>query len=179
MTVAMHACRLVIGITLGIGVLGCESSTDTGGGGSMEQMAARLEAQNEAQQKDEQRLEAERKAEEARQAASSQPAERPRTAAGRPGVGEGGYFTAIVGARRHILNEADRWPWLQAVQHFQATHGRLPKDHAEFMSKIVEPLEINLGYKEENQEFFYDPNEGDWGELYVVEMVEEPAPAEQ
>jgi hypothetical protein len=42
------------------------------------------------------------------------------------------------------------------------------------MSKIVEPLEINLGYKEENEEFFYDPNEGDWGELYVVEVEPEP-----
>jgi hypothetical protein len=37
-------------------------------------------------------------------------------------------------------------------------------------------MEINLGYKEEDEEFFYDPNEGDWGELYVVEKVEQPAP---
>ena len=75
-----------------------------------------------------------------------------------------------------MLNIADRLPWLQAVQHFKAEHGRLPKDHAEFMSRVVEPLEINLGYKEENQEFLYDPSEGDWGELYVVEKLEEPNP---
>jgi hypothetical protein len=177
--------KLVILILLGIGVVGCNSSSSnsSGGGASMDQMAASLEAQNTAEKKEQERLEAERKAEEARQAAAaaSQPAaERPRQVAGRPGVGQGGYFTAIVGARRHVLNKVESWAWKQAVNSFRATEGRKPKDHDEFMNKIVIPLGIDLGYIEENQEFFYDPNaesEGDFGVLYVVEKVSEPEEA--
>jgi hypothetical protein len=161
-------------LMLAIGPTGCDSSTSTGGGASMDELASAASAQKAAeQQKKDEQAEAERKAKEAQQAAAAGP---PPKRAGRPQVGEGGYLTAIVGARRRVLNEADRWPWLQAVTHFKAEHGRLPKDHAEFMNKIVIPMEINLGYKEEDEEFFYDPNEGDWGELYVVEKVEEPAP---
>ena len=150
----------------------------------MDQMAARLEVQNAAERKERERLAAEKKAEEERQAdaAANQPP--PRTVAGRPGVGQGGYYTAIVGARRHILNQVDSWAWKQAVQHFRATEGRKPKDHEEFMKKIIIPLEIDLGYIEENQEFLYDPNAvpedgSDVGVLYVVEKAEaEPPPAD-
>jgi hypothetical protein len=177
-----HVGKLVITLALGIGVAGCDSSSsNTGGGASMDQMAARLETQNDAEKKEQGRLEAERKAEEARQAAAaaSQPAaERPRREAGRAPIGEGGYFTAIAGARRHILNKVEDLAWTQGVQHFQATEGRLPKDHDEFMTKIVEPLGINLGFKEEGQEFLYDPTpdeEHPWGTVYVVESIAEPA----
>jgi hypothetical protein len=58
------------------------------------------------------------------------------------------------------------------VQHFQATEGRLPKDHDEFMKRIVQELGIDLGFKEEGQEFLYDPTpteEHPWGTVYVVE----------
>ena len=72
------------------------------------------------------------------------------------------------GARRRLLHgdhrrstpcpESSRSAGLDASRAaFQATEGRLPKDHDEFMKKVVTPLEINLGYKEENQEFLYDP----------------------
>jgi hypothetical protein len=145
----------------------------------MDQMAARLDAQNTAQ-KEQDRVAAEQKAEQERQAAANQPpAEPPRREAGRAPVGEGGYYTAIVGARRHILNKVDDLAWTQGVQHFQATEGRLPKDHDEFMKKIVEPLGINLGYIEEGQEFLYDPTpteEHPWGTLYVVEKAEAADP---
>ncbi len=176
--------KLVILILLGTGIVGCDSSTNTksgGGGASMGDMAAALDARRAAEQKEQQRLEADRKAEEARKAAAAAalpPAERPRKEAGRAPVGEGGYYTAIIGARRHILNKVDDLAWTQGVQHFQATEGRLPKDHDEFMKKIVEPLGINLGFKEEGQEFLYDPTpdeEHPWGTVYVVEKVEEPA----
>lgn len=100
----------------------------------------------------------------------------PRTEAGRPTLEPGGYLTTIAGARRHILNRLDDLAWTQAVQHFQATEGRLPKDHAEFMTRIIEPLGIDLGYKEEDQEFLYDPNEGSWGAVYVVERQQSTAP---
>lgn len=104
------------------------------------------------------------------------PADQGRAVAGRAPIGEGGYFVAIGGARRQILNRLEDLAWTQAVQHFQATEGRLPRDHQEFMTKIIEPLGIDLGYKEEDQEFLYDPNEGQWGTVYVV--AKEPAPAE-
>jgi hypothetical protein len=90
----------------------------------------------------------------------------------------GGYYSAIAGARRHIVNRVESLAWTQAVQHFQATEGRLPKDHDEFMSRIVAPLDIDLGYKEEDQEFLYDPSEGQWGTLYVVSK-EQPAGEQQ
>ncbi|MCI0334494.1 MAG: hypothetical protein L0228_14855 [Planctomycetes bacterium] len=142
----------------------------------MAEVDARLDAQNAAQQQDQAKSEAERKAQEAQAAASQPPAERPRTEAGRGSIGEGGYFTAIAGARRHVLNKVEDLAWTQGVQHFQATEGRLPKDHDEFMNKIVIPLGIDLGFKEEGQEFLYDPTEGQWGTLYVVEAESQPAP---
>jgi hypothetical protein len=175
--------KFVILILLGIVIGGCDSSTNTkrGGGASMGEMAAALDARQAAEQKEQQRLEAERKAEEARQAAAAAalpPEERRRKEAKRDPIGQGGYLTAIAGARRHVLNQVEDWAWTQAVQHFQATEGRLPKDHDEFMNKIVIPLEINLGFKEEGHEFLYDPTPTEdhpWGIVYVVEKVEEPA----
>jgi hypothetical protein len=182
MATRKHIAELVFVTLLGVGVVGCDSSTNSGGGGaSMGEMAAALDAKRAAEQKEQQRLEAERKAEEARAAAAAAaqpPAERPRKEAGRAPVAQGGYFTAIVGARRHILNQVEDWPWIQAVQHFQATEGRLPKDHDEFMKKIIVPLGINLGFKEEEQEFLYDPTpteERPWGTVYVVDKLQQPS----
>ena len=169
----------VLTIAIGFGLTGCDSSSSSGGA-SMDQMAGAVDAQNAAHKQEAEATT--RKAEEdriaAEKAAAAKPAEPERKVAGREAVAPGGgYYKAIIGARRHILNQVDKLPWLQAVQHFQATEGRLPKDHNEFMKKIVEPLEINLGYKEENQEFLYDPHEGQWGEVYVVEKEPASAPA--
>jgi hypothetical protein len=165
---------LVLPVT---GLAGCGSSSNSGGGGggaSMDQMAAQLDAQEAARKQQE--AAAEKKAQDDAAAATTAPAPEPeRNVAGRDRVGEGGYYTAIVGARRHVLNRVDDLAWTQAVQHFQATEGRLPKDHNEFMSKIVTPLGIDLGFKEENQEFLYDPSQGQWGEVYVVEKLDESA----
>ena len=171
----MSVSKSVVGLFLLFGVLigasGCDSSS-SGGGASMDELAGAMSAQRAAEEKAA-KEEAERQA----QAAAAQaPAEPQHTRAGRPGVEPGGYYTAIVGARRHILNEVDTFAWKQAVQHFRATEGRKPKDHDEFMRRIVIPLEIDLGYKEENHEFLYDPtaeSDGDLGVLYVVEK--EPA----
>jgi hypothetical protein len=152
--------------------IGCESSSGTGGGASMDEMANALDAQTSAQQQDQASADAQLAAQEAQQAAEQPPAETERDVAGRERVAPGGYYSAIVGARRHVLNKVESLAWQQAVSHFQAEHGRMPKDHAEFMSRIVEPLGIDLGFKEENQEFLYDPNDkttGPYGTLFVVE----------
>jgi hypothetical protein len=136
----------------------------------MDAMADQIDAENAARKKQEEAAAAKSAAEQ--QAAAAQAAQNPpepeKKVAGRGPAQFGGYYGAIAGARRHIMDKLDRLPWLQAVQHFQATEGRLPKDHAEFMKKIVEPLGIQLGHKEEDQEFLYDPSVPPWGELYVV-----------
>jgi hypothetical protein len=163
------------------GMLGC----DSGGSGprkSMAEVGKQLDARSAAETQQEQaKAEAEQKAQEAEAAtaASQPPAEKPRTEAGRAPIGEGGYLVAIAGARRHVLNRVEDLAWTQGVQHFQATEGRLPKDHDEFMKKIVEPLGIDLGFKEEGQEFLYDPTpieDHPWGTVYVVEAESQPAP---
>ena len=60
----------------------------------------------------------------AEKAAAAKPAEpRKRWRAASDGPG-GGYFSAIVGARRHVMNVVDQLAWMQGVQHFQATEGR-------------------------------------------------------
>jgi hypothetical protein len=150
----------------------------------MADVGKQLEAQAAAEsQQDQAKAESESKAKEAQAAAAATqpPAEQRRTEAGRAPIGEGGYLVAIAGARRHVLNRVDDLAWTQGVQHFQATEGRLPKDHNEFMTKIVEPLGIDLGFKEEGQEFLYDPaptEDHPWGTVYVVEAEAQAAPAQ-
>jgi hypothetical protein len=164
-------------------VAGCGSG-ESGPRRSMSDVGAQLDAQSAAKAQDDQaKAEAERKAQEAQAAAvaSQPPAEKLRTEAGRGQLGEGGYLVAIAGARRHVLNQIDDYAWKQAVQHFQATEGRLPKDHDEFMKRVIEPLGIDLGFKEEGQEFLYDPTpteDSAIGTLYVVEAAAQPAPAQ-
>jgi hypothetical protein len=172
--------KWVVVVMLGLGVAGCDSSAQNGAGASMAELAAGAEAQNAAREQQAARQEAERKAAEEAAAAAAQQAERPRQEAGRGSIGEGGYLVAIAGARRHVLNQVEDLAWTQAVQHFQAQEGRLPKDHNEFMTKIVDPLGIDLGYIEEGQEFLYDPTpdrEHPWGTLYVV--AKESSPVQQ
>jgi hypothetical protein len=165
MFVSKRALGLFLISALTIGVVGCDSGS-SGGGGSMSQAGSQLQAEKVAEQ-------------EAATNAPQTPAEPARTEAGRAPMGEGGYLVAIAGARRHVLNKVDDLAWTQAVQHFQATEGRLPKDHAEFMGKVIEPNEIDLGFKEDSQEFLYDPSEPPWGTLYVVEKMTTAEPAPQ
>jgi hypothetical protein len=165
---------------LAVGIAGCGSG-DSGPRKSMAEVGEQLDAQSSVdKQQEHAKAEADRKAEEAQAAAANQPpVENPRTEAGRGNIGEGGYFTAIAGARRHVLNRVEDLAWTQGVQHFQATEGRLPKDHDEFMKKIIEPLGIDLGFKEEGQEFLYDPTPDEdhpWGTVYVVEAETQPLP---
>jgi hypothetical protein len=173
--------KLLLALCTGIIVAGCDSSasTDTGGGSSMDAMASAIDAQKAAQQQVQAQADAERAAAEAQQvAAEQQAAEQERRVAGREPVAPGGYASAIIGARRHVLNRVESLAWQQAVSHFQAEHGRLPKDHDEFMKRVITPLGIDLGFKEENQEFLYDPNDktqGPYGTLFVVESAEQPA----
>lgn len=184
----MNACKFygaLILVASVITTIGCgspsgggSSAGSSGGGASMDDMAGVVDQQNAARQQAADaaaaKAAADQKAAEA--AAAAQPPER--KVAGRESVEPGGYANAIIGARRHILNKVESLAWVQAVQHFQATEGRLPKDHAEFMSKIVVPLDINLGYLPEGQEFFYDPkgeSDAKVGQLYYVDKAVDKA----
>lgn len=180
MSTILRSVGVLLMSVVAIGSPGCGSGSSSSGGGSMADAVAQAEAQKTAAQQAEEQAAAKAAADQAAAAAQAAqaPAEPPRQEAGRGDIGEGGYFVAMAGGRRHVLNKMDDLAWTQAVQHFQASEGRLPKDHAEFMSKIVEPLGIDLGYIEEDQEFLYDPNEGQWGTLYVV-AKEPAAPAPQ
>jgi len=184
--IAYRICTWLVLFAMPLSVVGCGSSggsgsNPAGGGPSMDEMASAIDERNAARQKAEAeaaaKAAADQKAAEAA-AAAQPPAEPERKVAGREGVEPGGYANAIIGARRHILNTVEDLAWIQGVQHFQATEGRLPKDHAEFMNKIVIPLGINLGHIEEGQEFLYDPkgeSDARVGQLYVVEKSAEPA----
>lgn len=162
-------------IALLLCVAGCGSSSDSGGGGgsSMDQMAAQMDAQEAAKKQEEAQLAAQKKAEEeaAAKAAAEAPPER-MIVGHRPVEPGGGYYSAIIGARRHILNVVDSLSWIQGVRNFKAEKGRKPKDTAEFMKDVVNIYQLQLPRLEEGQEYLYDPNgesAGDFGQLYVIE----------
>lgn len=173
MALSQHSMGFTMVLVMTIVIGGCESAGDDGGGPSMDELASQVSAQRAIQQTQQAKAAEQEAAQAAVQAAPQASPEPQRRVAERPDAGQGGYYTAIVGARRHVLNRVEDLAWLQGVQHFKAEHGRLPKDHAEFMSKVVEPLGIDLGYKQENEEFLYDPSIGQWGEVYVVEKLDE------
>jgi hypothetical protein len=145
----------------------------------MDPMAGAVDAQKTAKQQEEAAAAAKAAADKkaAEEQATKTPAEPEKRVVGRAPVAPGGgYYSAIIGARRHILNETDSLAWKQAVGSFRATNGRKPKDHAEFMKRVIEEMQIPLPHKEENEEYFYDPKgetDGDFGQLYVIEK---PAP---
>jgi hypothetical protein len=180
MPVIKSTIGLVLTVVIAISVGGCDSSGSSKGGASMDQMAGAVDAQKVAE-KQKQESDAAAKAAADKKAAEEQaaqpPAEPEKKVVGRAPVAPGGgYYSAIIGARRHILNETENLAWKQAVGSFRATNGRKPKDHNEFMKSVIAAMEIPLPHKEENEEFFYDPNgesDGDFGQLYVIEK---PAP---
>lgn len=92
-----------------------------------------------------------------------------RTTAGSATVGEGGgYLSAIAAAHRHITTRVDDLAWTQAARSYWAETGHYPKSHEEFMKNVIEAYGIELPPLEENEEYLYDPTEGDFGTLYVV-----------
>jgi hypothetical protein len=182
----MRANQPCVGFILTIAIVfsffGCDSSSsNNSGGASMDQMAGAVDAQKSAKQQQDEtaaaaKAAADKKA--AEEQAAKPPAEPEKKVVGRAPVAPGGgYYSAIIGARRHILNESESWAWKQGVGSFRATNGRKPKDNNEFMKQVIAAMDIPLPHKEENEEYFYDPKgetDGDYGQLYVIEK--QPAP---
>jgi hypothetical protein len=105
--------------------------------------------------------------------------------AGAATFGEGGgYYSAIAGAHHFIVNRIDDWAWEQAVQHFTAINGRMPKDNAEFMSGVIKGFHITLPELEEGQEYFWvpeaeEPEQKQFGTLFVVRKQDQQQPSAQ
>jgi hypothetical protein len=177
-------CMGILTIAISIGVSGCDSSSSKSGGASMDQMAGAVDAQKVAKKQDEDaaaaKAAADQKAAEAAAASTPAPAAPMKKVGDRPAPEFGGYFGAIAGARRHVMNVADSIAWIQGVRSFKAEQGRKPKDTAEFMKRVVPTYELQLPHIEDDEEYAYDPNgetDGDFGQLYVVKKGTAPASA--
>jgi hypothetical protein len=172
-------------VALGV-VVGCDSGASSGGGSDMDALAAQLDQAKQAEANakaaaeaaaakaaaDKQAAEEAARREVEQQAAAAQAG---RSTAGAATVGEGGgYYSAIVGAHRHITTRMDDLAWISAVKSYWAEKGHYPKSHEEFM-ECLKIYNTELPPLEQGQEYLYDPNEGQFGTLYIVE----PNPAAQ
>ena len=176
------SCLAVVGVAL-LATLGCDSSGGkSGGGASMDQVANSVDTQKAAKKAEEDAAAAKAAADQkAAQDAANAQANAPQKVGGRQtqGLG-GGYYAAIIGARRHVMNQVDAIAWIQGVRSFKAEEGRKPKDNKEFMTVVVTKYELQLPKIEEDEEYLYDPNgdtDGDFGQLYVVKKAAPPADA--
>jgi hypothetical protein len=190
----MIAVRWMVGclaaMTLSLGLIGCgsssSSSSGSGGGTSMDALAGQVDAQNAAKKQQESVDAAKNAAAAAQAAADRQAAEAKAMADQKKAVGSrevvagGGYYSAIIGARRHVMNVVDNISWIQGVRNFQATYGRKPKDTKEFMNVCVKENDLQLPRIEADEEYLYDPNgesDGNFGQLYVVKKQSASEPA--
>ena len=183
-------CVAFVGIALLV-TLGCDSSGgSSSGGASMDQMANAVDAQKAAKQREDAAAAAKAAADQkAAETAAATPAPPPAEPAKKVGDRQtqglgGGYYSAIIGARRHVMNVVDSLAWIQGVRNFKGTYGRKPKDTKEFMNVCVKENELELPRIEPDEEYLYDPNgesDGDFGQLYVVKKgtaeSSPPAPA--
>ena len=175
----------ILTTVIALGLSGCDSSSSkSGGGASMDQMAGAVDAQKVAKKQEEDaaaaKAVADQKAAQAAAASTPAPAAPMKKVGDRPAPEFGGYFGAIAGARRHVMNVVDSLAWIQGVRNFKAEKGRKPKDNAEFMKDCVKVYELQLPHIEDDEEYLYDPNgesDGDFGQLYVVKKGAAPASA--
>lgn len=171
---AKTICQAVFLIAMVVITAGCPSSaSNSSGGTSMDSLASQVDAQNTAKK---QQDEAAKKAAADQQAAAAAAAQAPaapekKKVGSREIVQGGGYYSAIMGARRHVMNVVDNISWIQGVRSFKAEEGRKPKDNNEFIKVVVPKYDLQLPHIEADEEYLYDPNgetDGDFGALYVV-----------
>jgi len=84
---------------------------------------------------------------------------------GRRSRSVGGYAGAVFGARfwaehQMIINQVKH-----ALNLYWGEHGEYPQSHEEFMDKVIKFNQIQLPELMDNQEYFYDPEEGQDGLL--------------
>src|ERR1700742_4154778 len=128
----MLATKPFVGFVLTIATtflfVGCDSSSSKNGGASMDQVAGAVDAQKSAKQQDDAaaaaKAAADQKAAAAAAAAPPAPPAPMKKVGDRPAPEFGGYFGAIAGARRYVMNVADSIAWIQGVRSFKAEQGR-------------------------------------------------------
>lgn len=169
MTTLKRSIVWVFGVVFTTCMAGCGSSSDSGSGGgsSMDEMAAQLDVQDAARQQEEARLAAEKKAQEeaAAKAAAEAPPEIREVTAHSPKRGQslqgGGYLSVVTGTRFWAEHQLILDHILYATRLYEAEHGHYPKTQEEFMEKIIKPNEpaTRLPALPEGWEYFYDPQE--------------------
>ena len=93
----------------------------------MDEMAGQLDAQNAARKQQEAAAAAKAAADQSA-VAEQPPAEPEKKAVGsRDTAVGGGYYGAIMGARRHVMNVADSLSWIQGVRNFKGTKAESPR----------------------------------------------------
>ncbi len=170
---AIKICQAVFLIAIVVITAGCPSSGSTSSGGtSMDALASQADAQSAAKKQQDAAAAAKAAADQKAAAAAQAPPVQERKAVGsREIVQGGGYYSAIMGARRHVMNVVDNISWIQGVRNFQGTYGRNPKDTKEFMNVCVKENDLQLPHIEADEEYLYDPNgesAGNFGQLYVI-----------
>jgi hypothetical protein len=172
---AKMICQAVFLIAIVVITAGCPSSgSSSSGGTSMDQLAKEVDSQSAAKKQQDAAAVAKTAADQkaAADATAAKAAEQEKKAVGsRPQPTTGGYYGAIMGARRHVMNVVDNISWIQGVKNFQGTYGRNPKDTKEFMNVCVKENDLQLPHIEADEEYVYDPNgesAGNFGQLFVV-----------
>ena len=77
---------------------------------------------------------------------------------GRKSKEAGGYLGAVAHKRFWAEHEMIRHSITHALNLFNATEGRYPKSHDEFMEKIVKFNQLTLPELPEGEEYIFDPN---------------------
>ncbi len=150
-------------VLTGLATLGCGQRADSGGASEMDALARMLD-QPKQEVSPAQTQVATRPAE-----PTTPPQAAPKTRRANESAAEpGGYLSAIAHAHRSVRTKTDNWAWMQAVTHFKATEGRMPRSHEEFMSGVIKAFDILLPELEQGEEYLYVPDEGQFGELYIV-----------
>ena len=87
---------------------------------------------------------------------------------GRRSKAAGGYLGAIGHARFWAEHEIIRLNIQKAVDLFNASEGRYPQSHEEFMQKIIQQNNIQLPQLPAGEQYIYDPSD----HLLKVELSE-------
>ncbi len=173
-----------------LSVVGCESSSDSGGGGnmSMQELSAKIEGKPAAAEAASATTASPASSETPAPAgaattepatqvaadANTIPADAKRASDQGVQHTQGGYMGAVIGANRSIRQRVADLSWQKSVQLYEATNGHKPRNTQEFVEHMRgerTPLpELEPGYT-----YLYIPDEGQFGELYSVPINEAPA----
>jgi hypothetical protein len=85
----------------------------------------------------------------------------------------GGYAGAVFGANFWARHQIVIDQVKHALNLYWATNGEYPQSHDEFMKQIIEFNQIQLPELMEDQEYFYDPSQGQDGLLVRLKQSDQ------